>query len=348
MNQFYINGDFWAINNNAGVGRVASELLLELDKIIEKKIQITLLIPQNTYKVPNYNHINVEKIGKENESLNHWKWHTLPCYVKAKKGVLIDITQALPIKCRHIVFIHDTIPELYKSDYNTLKKKLLRIVKLIQRKKCARSAEKIITISNFSKKCIIDSYKVEESKIEIISPAWNHFKKVNPSFKYYNENKLESVNYIFTLGSNVEHKNMKWIFEAARQNPKYTFLVTGLNNYSKLYECDNLKYTGFLSDEEIKGLMIKCQAFILPSFIEGFGIPPMEAMSCGTKVIISNIECFKEIYKNSAIFINPYSYDKIDMDYLLEQKSLNYENILNEYQWEKSARKLLNILMEGK
>ena len=78
--------------------------------------------------------------------------------------------------------------------------------------------------------------------------------------------------------------------------------------------------TGALSDEEIKALMRHCKASIQPSFYEGFGIPPMEAMSVGADCIVSNASSLPEVYKNSVWYIDPHDYDSIDLDKIMAQK----------------------------
>jgi glycosyltransferase involved in cell wall biosynthesis len=63
----------------------------------------------------------------------------------------------------------------------------------------------------------------------------------------------------------------------------------------------NIHFTGYLTDGEIKALMQNCRAFIHPAIYEGFGIPPLEAMSCGADLIISTATCLPEIYEKSGI-----------------------------------------------
>ena len=81
---------------------------------------------------------------------------------------------------------------------------------------------------------------------------------------------------------------------------------------------DNVIYLGFVSDEEMKTLMANCKAFIHPALYEGFGITPMEAMSVGAELIISNAACLPEIYGKSAHYIDPHNSD-VDLDKLLSE-----------------------------
>lgn len=108
-------------------------------------------------------------------------------------------------------------------------------------------------------------------------------------------------------------------------DPQYFFVVTGAKQVvtDTSFEGDipeNMVFTGYLSDEEIKALMRHCKASIQPSFYEGFGIPPMEAMSVGADCIVSNASSLPEVYKNSVWYIDPHDYDSIDLDKIMAQK----------------------------
>ena len=89
--------------------------------------------------------------------------------------------------------------------------------------------------------------------------------------------------------------------------------------------------------------MKNCKAFIFPSFFEGFGIPPLEALSVGAKIIVSNSSCLPEIFGNSAYYIDP---NKIctDLDELLSKSVESGEMILQKYRFSIFARQVLESL----
>ena len=91
--------------------------------------------------------------------------------------------------------------------------------------------------------------------------------------------------------------------------------------------------------------MQHCRAFIHPAIYEGFGIPPLEALSCGADIIVSTATCLPEIYKNSAHYIDPYNYD-VDLDNLLKQPVESRESVLERFDWSVEAKKLLSLLRE--
>lgn len=107
-----------------------------------------------------------------------------------------------------------------------------------------------------------------------------------------------------------------------------------------------MKLIGYVKDEEAKTLMRDCEAFLFPVFYEGFGIPPMEALSAGAKeIIVSDIEVMHEVYENRAIYIDPYNYE-YDFSELIKNKKERGNNPLAKYSWECSAELLYNTLFQ--
>jgi Glycosyltransferase len=103
--------------------------------------------------------------------------------------------------------------------------------------------------------------------------------------------------------------------------------------------------TGYLTDGQVKSLLAKCRAFILPSYFEGFGLPPLEALSCGAKIIISNKTSLPEIYGNAAHYIDPDN-PEINLDDLLKQKVSKADALLKKYTLENTARRLYEIIQK--
>jgi glycosyltransferase involved in cell wall biosynthesis len=155
--------------------------------------------------------------------------------------------------------------------------------------------------------------------------------------------------YFFALGSRSYHKNFKWIVEAAKQNPQYRFVVSGTNSLSTSdtaldTKLDNLIYAGYLSDEQVKALMTHCKAFLQPSLYEGFGIPPLEAMSTGARCIVSNTTSLPEIYGDSVWYIDPLDYQDINIDKIMSGKIEDNYEVRNKYSWRRSACKLYALM----
>ena len=104
-----------------------------------------------------------------------------------------------------------------------------------------------------------------------------------------------------------------------------------------------MQFLGYISDGEIKYLMRCCKAFIFPSFFEGFGIPPLEALSVGAKIIVAKSSCLPEIFGDSAYYINPYK-TNVYLDNVLNRPRQSGEVILQKYCFSKFAKIVLNSL----
>ena len=204
-------------------------------------------------------------------------------------------------------------------------------------------AGNIVTVSEFSKKRIMNFFNVKSDRIKVIPNGWEHILHIKSDSDIYKKyDMLEKKEFFFTLGSLAKHKNHKFIIELANNNPDRVFVVGGgidpeiWFSGSEHKNTHNLIFTGRLSDGEMKFLMEKCRAFIFPSLYEGFGIPPLEALACGTDVIVSDIEVHKEIFKNSVRYINPYD-NNILLEDILSQKVEDSSSILDNNSWKRAG-----------
>ena len=217
-----------------------------------------------------------------------------------------------------------------------------------------KKGKHIFTVSEFSKNQIKDYYKVYTDKITVIPNGYEHFNDIKEDVSIFKKHlNLKENEFYFSLGSLQKRKNLKWIYEYAKKHPKEIFAVSGKaingmvsDTISSLKNLPNIILLGYISDAQVKKLMKTCKAFIFPSYYEGFGIPPLEALSVGAKIIISDIPCFKEIFGETAYYINPNN-TKIDLNYILQNKNiLSSKEILEKYTYDKSAKKLYNTLTQ--
>lgn len=341
-----INGRF-LLHRITGVERYAREIIAELDKIIDPG-SIMMAVPPETKDIPAYQNIEVVRVGKLHNRL--WEHISFPWYVHKMRAISLNLCNVAPLPSPGIVCIHDV---KVKATPQYFSKKFLIWYNLLLTN-AAKRAKAIITVSEFSKREICKYFYVDAEKIHVIPNAWQHYKRIP-----YDENTLKKYGvkkeqYFFSMCSLEPNKNFKWIAEVAKKNPDMTFAVAGSINEKVFadglgFECPaNMKLLGYVSDAEAKTLMRDCKAFLFPTFYEGFGIPPLEAISAGAKqVVVSDTEVMHEIFGDSVCFINPmvFNLNTDDID-----TSFN-NDVLNKYSWAHSAmllKYLIDIWRNGK
>lgn len=334
-----INGRF-LIHRVTGVERYAREILTELDKMIEPG-ELEIAIPPELNDIPIYKNIKVIKIGKLHNRL--WEHISFPWYVHKKRETSLNLCNVAPLFSPGIVCIHDV---KVKATPQYFSKKFLLWYNLLLANATKR-AKKIITVSEFSKSEIIKYFKVEPKKIVVIPNAWQHYERIsydeNTLFKYH----LDKEKYFFSMCSLEPNKNFKWIAKAAKRNPDFVFVVAGSINKNVFaeglgFECpENMKLLGYVSDEEAKTLMRDCKAFLFPTFYEGFGIPPLEAISAGAKqVVVSDTVIMHEIFGDDVEYVDP---NKCNFDFK-KLKLIANSDVLEKYSWKKSAKQIKEVI----
>lgn len=348
MKKIVFLGDTLLNDEPLGIQRYAYEILKKLDCNPDSS-NYELLIPKKSKCSISFRHIRIVPFGNLNPGFL-WRQLCFPEYVRKNHAISVDLTLGLSFRGSDIVCLHDCVYENYPQDFIGWKAKLKRHSYLIRARIAVRKAKRIITVSNTSKKELMEHYPIEDSKITVIYNAWQHFNRIQQDDRILSKLHLQEKTYCFSLGSGLPHKNFKWIIMAALENPEYTFVVTGTNRLSKylselqIENVPNIIFTGFLSDGEVKALMTSCALFLHPSVYEGFGIPPLEALSCGTKVAVSNLTCLPEIYQDSAVYFDPYQYDNISIDRLIAEVQHLSPGVLKKYDWAKSACLLREII----
>lgn len=231
------------------------------------------------------------------------------------------------------------------------------------------NSTKVVAISEFTKRELIDLNLAKEEQIEVIyngvskefKPLSEHTQS-DATFKKYN---LESKGYILSVGTFEPRKNLNLLLRAYREyckiskNPLELVLVGTVGWNEELFEDElretlklpTLKRVGYLSDRELKLVYAGAKIFVFPSFYEGFGLPVLEAMASEVAVISSNAASLPEVVADAGVLIDPNSESellesivKLDRDDRfreeLEQRGLERVKSFN---WEDSAQKLYTL-----
>jgi len=236
--------------------------------------------------------------------------------------------------------------------------------------KTVAKSDKIITISENAKKEIIQHYQVDATKIEIIYPAVD-----TQVFKPQPKNQVDKVmkkykivqDYILYTGTLEPRKNIIGILDgyaglSIELRSKYTLVLAGGKGWlddeieKKLEQLNglNILRTGYVDDADLPVLFSGATLFVYPSFYEGFGMPPLEAMCCGVPVITANNSSLPEVVGDAAIMIDAKDTKCLtkNIEKVLQDKKLQQSMIQKGYKraklfsWQKSAQKLHNLIEE--
>jgi glycosyltransferase involved in cell wall biosynthesis len=239
----------------------------------------------------------------------------LPFYLINKKSIFYSPTPSIPLFAKFLnkknIFIstiHDMIPFRVENKYSFFRSIYVKILS----KKSAQISDKVITVSEFSKKDIAEIAGVELSKIDVI---YNFIPELNLVSNTVSEPYFVTVCTI-EPGKNIE--NMILGFKKFITNNygfefyKYKIIGQFGWNYNEIIALlKNLKlegkveFTGYLSDIEKNNLLKNCTGMIYLSKYEGFGIPPLEAMYFNKISIVSNTSSLPEVVGKAGIVQDP-------------------------------------------
>ena len=234
----------------------------------------------------------------------------------------------------------------------------------------AQRADSLIAVSEFTKSDISQQYGIDPSKIEVVYNDGNEVYKPLHSSEQQSvkESFTKGCDYFFYLGAIHERKNVHRIIQAfskyKESRPSDIQLLLGGRFFWEVGEVkqaydnstfkDAIHFLGYIEDEKATKLMASATAFVFPSLFEGFGIPLVEAMKCGTPIITSSVSALPEIAGDAALLVNPESIEEIAiaMRRVIEDERLNQalsEKALKRvesFSWQKSAKKVYNLLQE--
>ena len=264
-------------------------------------------------------------------------------------------------ECKKIITFHDLSFEDFKSSF---KRKTRLWHRVVRPKKEAEEANGIIAVSKFTKGQLVDEYGIDPEKITVIyEAAPEHLKPDNSPEEFARiQKKYNLPNRYFLCLSTLElrkniagaiHGYIEW-----RRNTEadVDLVIAGKKHLSIFNDLSLKKYpsihmTGFI-DEKDKGILYQnALAFLYPSFYEGFGLPVLEAMRCGTPVITSDATSIPEVAGDAAVLINPNLHheikkaiDRIWKDEVF-QKELTEKGFrqADKFSWKKAAKEIRGI-----
>lgn len=311
-----------------GIGTYTYQLISSLSKV-DKKNDYLLFMPESCNSdIRLDKNFQVRSITENNQS-SFWDEVNIPNILKDKDIELYHVPQngvGLPEAkdCPFIITLHDVIP--YKMP-ETVGENYLRIFSEEMPKIVSR-CDGIITVSNFSKDDIAEAFNFPKEKIFVTYLAaediYRPLDKAECSQLIKSHYSIEG-DYILYIGGFSPRKNITGLIEAFSKlkevyKKDLKLVIAGKKGKSySIYKqraedlniADSVIFPGFIPLEHLPELYNAAKLFVYPSFYEGFGLPPIEAMACGVPVIASNVTSVPEIIKDCALFIDPHNVDNI-------------------------------------
>jgi glycosyltransferase involved in cell wall biosynthesis len=303
---------------------------------------------------------------------------TYPISAQLDKNALIHLTtqQMATMLWRRphlhptVITVHDIIPYLFRNDkeqstfrhpfdYYVDGKAMHHLV----------NADLLISISQFTKKTLIENLSIPEGKIHVVLYGVDHntFKPVEVADNFHSRYEIPGDHKIILyVGSENPRKNLTGLMKAfATLKPKeskYMILKIGTPEYIPQYQKlkaliqdlsleDNVTFINHPTEEDLVAFYNVADLFVFPSIYEGFGLPPLEAMACGTPVVCSNAASLPEVVGDAAITFDPYDTAAIAgaMRRVLEDSELAAElrqkgiARASQFTWERTARETIAV-----
>lgn len=257
--------------------------------------------------------------------------------------------------CKKVITIHDLIPFIMPETVG--KGYLLKFLKEVS--SLVQNVDGIITVSEYSKRDILKFFPIEEERVFVTPLAADKaYVPIDKSFcaHYLKEKYHINTPYLLYIGGFSSRKNVKALINSfVKISPHfdkdYSLVIVGAqkdlgkNLCNKYTDYSKIIFTGFAPSEDLPILYSGCETFVYPSLYEGFGLPPLEAMSCGAPVITSNTTSIPEVVGDVGLLINPYDEDELchTIEKLLSNPPLRdnlskkgLERAAN-FSWEKTA-----------
>lgn len=307
MKRIAINGRFLA-QAVTGVQRYAHELLRELDHLLPvqrfRTDPVEVLVPKNIKECPSYKSLLIKKVGKLTGQA--WEQMDLPLHCRGK--LLFTPCGGAPVlhDC-NVVTIHDAAvfatPEAYSRAYGIWYRWL--------HTRLGRTACRILTVSEFSKSELVRWCGVAPANVSVTHLGCDHVAALRPDPSILDQYGLRNAPYVLAVSSQNPNKNFRGVILAMNflDAGSIRLVIAGDGNSQVFGEPDAMPNSvirvGRVSDGQLSSLYQGAACFVFPSFYEGFGIPPLEAMACGCPVVASDIGALHETCGDAALFCDP-------------------------------------------
>jgi len=355
------------LGTETGIGRYVKEVVEGLEKN-DYKNQYIIYLRKENYNL--FNPVNTNFFKKQVDI----KWYSFK--EQLFLGRLMDKENAdlihfphfnVPIFCKTpFVF---TLHDLILRHFSTVRSSTLGPIKFYLKylfynfilKRALIRSKKIIVPSFFVRNDVIKTFNIDPDKISVVYGGLANLPRDINLGKEYLFHKGIKNDYILYVGNTYPHKNIEKLIETfvkLKKEKKMQLVLVGKrdffskrielwakNKYSifaKKYPEDIIFY-GYATDEELVTLYKNAKIYVFPSLMEGFGLPPLEALSFGLPVVCSNIPAFHEVLGDKVSYFNPYDSEDIKNVIIANLEKSNKYIKIDKCSWSAHVNRILEI-----
>jgi glycosyltransferase involved in cell wall biosynthesis len=304
-----VNGRFLT-RRPTGVDRFAREIVRCLANDTTPGEPVQALVPAGTAIDPASAIEGVETLPTGRFGGHLWEQTALARYRPDR--TLLCLCNTGPVtRANQLVVIHDAAvfatPQNYSLAFRTLYRALLpRLV---------RRARVVATVSRFSAQELARYLDWPVGRFEIVGESGEHILRYPADTSVLDRMGLRSRTYVLTVGSQARNKNLRTVLAAMQLLERDDVVLVAVGGSDRRVFSSRsdetpaankaARFTGFVTDAELRALYENAACFVFASLYEGFGLPPVEAMTCGCPVVVSNRASLPEVCGEAAVYVDP-------------------------------------------
>ena len=356
MKTIVINGRFLT-QATTGVQRCAIELVSALDRRLrgDQKVRdqwrFRLITPGRGVRTTlELEYIPVVSTGR----LTGHPWEQLELPRHAGNQVVLNLCNTGPLAAHSVVTIYDAavyaVPDAYSPGFRLWYRALLP--------RLGRRALRVLTASVFSRGELSSRAGIPASKIDVIPLGSDHMLQSSPDPRVFDRIPVSPGRYILTVGSKSPHKNVEAVARAMSQldGAALPLVAVGGANPRVFSEPGNpnsahFHSVGYVTDGELRALYQNAVCLVYPSLYEGFGLPPLEAMTCGCPAVVARAASLPEVCGDAVLYCDPRDPGDIARQIGLIQEPQRRDELrrrglehARQFTWDRAADQLLKLL----
>lgn len=305
-----INGRFLG-RRITGVDRFAHEVLRGIDQLIAERdpavdsLAFDILVPPSVTVDPAlFPHMRLRTVAGGRGQL--WEQVSLP--LAARGTLLLNLCNAGPLLyANQVTVMHDAAPKRVPQAYT----RAFRAWYGLMEPWLGRIARRVLTVSEFARGELRQAYRIPARKIGVLPMSGDHMLRMGETADVLRKFDLGERPYVLAVSSASHHKNFRLIVEAVQRLGTADYDVVIVGGASQVFQAVRqtvpafVKRVGYVDDSDLKALFRHAACFVFPSLYEGFGLPPVEAMTLGCPVIASNLPSVRESCGGAALYFQP-------------------------------------------